>query len=162
MANVLVQLLMMSWLSVAHPFYVSMTDINHNTSTKELEVSVRIFTDDLEATLRKTFGGKIDVLHPQDKNKMNQMITTYIQSHLQLQVDGKPVQLSFVGYEQQEESIWTYMEVKNVASVKKLSLKNNLLHDYNTNQINMMHVKANGKEQSYKLDYPNTDVTFTW
>ena len=160
MANILFQWLITAYMGLVHPFFVSMTDINFNDNTKELEVSVRIFTDDLENTLRKYHTGKIDILHPTDKDAMNAYINEYIQQHLQLKVNDKTVVLSFVGYEEQSESIWTYFEIKNIDKVSKINITNNLLHDYNNNQINMMHVKVKDKEQSTKLDYPDTAALF--
>ena len=161
MANILYQWLIVGYMSVIHPFFVSMTDINYNAADKDMEISVRIFTDDLENAVRKYHTGiKVDILHPADQKQMDAFVNDYIQKKLQLQVNGKPVQMSFVGYEQQSESIWTYFEVSNVTAVQKIGITNSLLHDYNTNQINMMHVKANGKEQSDKLDYPDTDALF--
>ena len=53
MANTLYQWLIVAYTALIHPFFVSMTDINYNDNNKSLEISVRIFTDDLENTLRK-------------------------------------------------------------------------------------------------------------
>ena len=147
--------------SALHPFYISMTEINHNAKTKELEISVRIFTDDFEATLHNKYKEKIDLANPSNPAEMNKLVADYIQKHLQLQADGKAVSLSFVGFEQQSESTWVYFEVKDISSIQKLSVVNSFLHDYRKEQINMLHVKANGKEQSYKLDYPETKTSFS-
>jgi len=160
MANILYQWLFVASTALVHPFFVSMTDINYNEQSKSLEISVRIFTDDFENTLRKYHSEKIDILHPANQEKMNAYVRDYIQEHLQLKVNDKPVQLSFVGYEQQSESIWTYFEVDDVDKVNKVAIVNTLLHDYNTNQINMMHVKVKDKEQSDKLNYPEKEAVF--
>ena len=162
MAIVLFQWMIVTCTSLLHPFFVSMTDINYNSKEKELEISVRIFTDDLENTLRKYHNGTIDILHAKDQKEMNGFVNDYIQKHLQLQVDGKIVQMNFLGYEEQSESIWSYFEVRNIAAVKKIDITNSLLHDYNINQLNMLHVKANEKELSYKLDYPATNASFSF
>ena len=163
MVNMLHQWLMMAMLSLYHPFFVSMTEMDYNAKDKELEVSVRIFTDDFENAIRKYHPGvKVDILHPASQEQMNQFVNDYIQKHLQLKINGASVQISFAGYEQQSESIWSYFEVKNITGIKKLDVTNSLLHDYNTNQINMMHVKVNDNEQHYKLDYPDKDVSFSF
>jgi len=163
MVNMLHQWLMMAMLSLYHPFFVSMTEMDYNAKDKELEVSVRIFTDDFENAIRKYHPGvKVDILHPASQEQMNQFVNDYIQKHLQLKINGASVQISFAGYEQQSESIWSYFEVKNITGIKKLDVTNSLLHDYNTNQINMMHVKVNDNEQNYKLDYPDKDVSFSF
>jgi len=160
MANILHQWFLVAYTALIHPFFVSMTDINYNDNNKSLEISVRIFTDDFENTLRKYHKDKIEILHPANQEQMNGYVKEYILQHLQLKVNDKPVQLNFVGYEQQSESIWTYFEVDNVDKVSKVSIINSLLHDYNTNQINMMHIKVKDNEQSDKLNYSDTNAEF--
>lgn len=162
MANILFQWLTIAYTALIHPFFVSMTDINYNNKTKELEISIRIFTDDFENTLRKYHTTKIDILHPANQEEMNSFVNDYIQKHLQLKVNGQPVQLNFVGYEQQSESIWSYFEVKNINSVQKIEIVNSLLHDYTSNQVNMLKVRANNKEFNYKLDYPDANSSFSF
>ena len=149
------------FLSFFHPFFISMTDVNYNDKSHELEVSVRIFTDDFENTLRKQHSGvNIDIEHPANQLQMNGFVNDYIQKHLSFTVNGKPVALSFTGYEKENESIWTYFEVKDVSAVQKISISNSLLQDYNEGQINIIHIKANGTEKETKLDYPESKAEF--
>src|SRR3954452_23162263 len=123
---------LVTWLILVllHPFYISMTDINYNDKSKSLEVSVRIFTDDFEKTLRKNCNCKVDLLTKGDKKSMEALVNAYITKHLQVRLDGKPADLEFAGYNQEEESTWNYFQVKNVTQVKKIEIKNTLLHDY--------------------------------
>ena len=44
-----------------HPFHVSTTEINHNTSDKTLEISCKVFTDDFESALTKQYHTKADL-----------------------------------------------------------------------------------------------------
>ncbi len=160
MANILFQWLMIACIHLMHPFFVSMTDINYNGKDKELEVSVRIFADDFENTLRKYHSEKIDILHPADEKQMNDFVFDYIKKNLKLQINGEPVEMSYVGYEQQSESIWTYLEVKNIDKADKVNIVNTLLYDYSNNEINMIHVKVNGAEKTTKLNYPEEKAEF--
>ena len=93
---------------------------------------------------------------------MNSYVNDYIQKHLQFTVNDNMVAMKFVGYEQQAESIWTYFEVDNINTVKKIKVFNNLLHDYSDKEINMLHLKANNIEQNYKLDYPKNSISFNF
>lgn len=145
-----------------HPFYVSMTDINYNDKAHTLEVSVRIFSDDFEKTLRKNCNCKVDLLNPPDKHPMEKLVNNYILQHLQIKVDGKMQSLELNGYQQEDESTWNYFLAKNVLQVKKIEINNTLLYDFRQEQINMLHLKANGKEQSDKLDYPESAYTATF
>lgn len=150
---------MLLWM---HPFYVSMTDLNFNDKDKTLEVSVRIFTDDFENTLRKYHTEKIDILHPTNKALMNEYVSSYVQNHLQISVNNRKVSLEFLGYEQEEESIWSYFQVSNISSVQKIEIENSLLYELTSNQINLVHAKAGSKERSSRLDYPNTHLLFSF
>lgn len=147
------------WLTVfasviSHPFYLSMTEINYNNKSKAIEVSVRIFTDDFEKTLRKNCNCKVDLLNPSDSKSMEKIVGDYIKRRLQIKVNGNVHAIEFLGYQQEQESIWSYFVINNISQVKKIEVSNTLLHDYREEQINMLHIKANGKELTEKLDYP--------
>ncbi len=154
--------LMISAMLLFHPFFISMTDINYNNKAQSLEVSVRIFTDDFEKVLRKNCNCKVDLLKPQDKRVMTNLANSYILKHLQIKLNGLSYNLEPVGYEQEEESIWNYYQVKGIKEVKKIEINNSLLHDYKVEQINMLHIKINGKEDTDKLDYPKIFFSLTY
>ena len=129
-------------------------NIEHNAKEKTLEISCRIFTNDLETTLRKSNKGFIDLINPRDKSAMNKLVNDYIQKHLSIQVDGKTVALQFLGYEQQEDAINSFFQVNNIASVKKISVTDNILYEYKSEQISLLHVTVNGNRKSTKMVNP--------
>lgn len=161
MASILFQLIF-SAFSVLHPFFVSVTDINHNAKEKQLEISVRIFVDDFEKTLKQYGKTNIDLIHPADKVAAEKIINQYIQSHLKIAANDQVVNFKYVGYEIQSESAWVYFEVDNIAFVKKIAVTNTMLYDYEKQQINIVHAKANNKEESSKLDPQTPSCTFSF
>lgn len=156
----MLQLIFFSWFSLFHPFFVSVTEINHNAKTQSVEVSCRIFYDDLERTIEKQYKTPVDIVHPKDKAKMNQMINDYIKKHLVIKADNKALSLSYVGYEIQEDAAWAYFEVKGVSKPKKVDVHDDLLFDEHKEQINMLHVTVAGQRKSTKLDNPDSDAMF--
>ena len=159
MANILVRWLVASAV-IFHPFFVSVVQIEQIVKEKSLEVSVRIFAEDFEATLKKFGNTKLDLQHPTDKAAVDKLVNAYLQSKLQLKVDGKPVTMHYIGYEQRLESIWVYLEVENIAALKKLDVNCNLLYEFEQKQTNIIHIKVNNFEKSFKLDNPKTNTTF--
>jgi len=139
-----------------HPIYMSVTEIEHNAKEKTLEISCRIFTNDLETTLRQNNKGfvDLDLIKPKDKNATNKLVNDYIQKHLSIAVDGKTVALQFLGYEQQEDAINSFYQVNNISSVKKISITDNILYDYKAEQISLLHVTVNGNRKSTKMVNP--------
>ena len=148
--------------SFFHPFFVSVIDIKHNAKDKNVEMSIRVFTDDLEATIKKNIHTNIDLSTGTTKPEVNKLVANYIQSKLQLTINDKPQTIKYIGYEIQKESVWIYVEISDIATIKKMNINCNLLYDYQTKQSNIFNVKANSTEKNYKLDYPNSTVEFSW
>ncbi|NCD71447.1 hypothetical protein GSY63_18920 [Mucilaginibacter sp. R11] len=121
-----------------------------------------MFYDDLERELNKTNHTEIDIVKPKDKTEVNRMITEYVKKHLIVKVDGKPLNLSFVGYEIQEDGAWSYFEVKGVSKPKQVTVHDDLLYTAHPEQINMIHTTVNGQRKSTKLDNPDADATFSF
>lgn len=142
----------------SHAIYVSVTSIEHNAKEKTLEVSCKLFTDDFEKVLRNIYKSSVDLINPKDRSAMDKLINNYVQNHLQIDTDGKPVTLKYLGYEQEEEGITSYYEAVNINQVKNISIKNNLLYEYQTEQIGLMHITVTGIRKSTKLNYPNDKV----
>jgi hypothetical protein len=140
----------------SHPFHVSVVEINHNATDKTLEISCKIFTDDFEKVLAQNYKTKVDLTNPPDKKAMDSVVKKYIFSHLTVSVDGKPGALSYLGFEKDAEAVYSYVQVDNVVSVKKVELMNKLMHDMFTDQVNIIHVIVKGERKSTKLDYPAT------
>jgi len=139
-----------------HPLYISVTEINHNAKDKTLEISCKIFTNDFETALAKTTHSKVDLSDPKDKKTMDKLVSEYILKHLQLKVDGRPVTLVFAGSEKETDATWSYFQVNNIATVKRIELMNNLLYDSFEQEINIVHVTVGGDRKSTRLNYPVT------
>jgi len=146
----------------AHPIYVSVTEIDHNAKEKTLEVSCKIFTEDLEETLKKIYKTRVDLINVTDRAGMDKLISDYVQKHLRISVDGRQANLKYLGFELIEEGIYSYYEVSGVPSVKKIDIQNNLLYEFFSEQMGLMHVTVNGERKSTKLLNPDSRVTLAF
>lgn len=158
----MLQFFLIGLLPLLHPFYVSVTEVRHNEKNKTLEISCRVFFDDLEAALENTYEVKIDILKPTDRDQVNRLIDDYLRKHLQLSVDGKPLTLQYVGYEIDEDAAWCYFEAPEVPHVKRIDIRNDVLFAEHRTQTNMIHVLAGGTRKSTKLDNPQRSFSFTF
>ena len=151
---------LLNFSGLHHPIFLSVTEIEHNSKTKGLEISCKIYTDDFETALRKVYNTKVDLLDVKYKTSMNTLVNDYIQKHFAVKVDGKTVQLNFLGFEQQEEGIVSFYEAKNVAKVTNLEVTNNILYEFKEQQIGIIHVTVGGNRKSTRLDNPAAKATF--
>lgn len=148
--------------SAKHPIFVSVTQIEQVAAEQSLEISCKIFTDDLEQALKQQSKMHIDLLHPVDRAKMNAVVNKYIQQHLQINVDGKSCAMEFIGYEQQEEGIISYFQVNKIASVKNLAVTNTILYESKPQQMQIIHATVNGLRKSSRLNNPEVVANFVF
>jgi hypothetical protein len=158
----MLQLLLLSFIHIFHPFYVSVTEIKQNPKTKTVQVSARIFFDDLERALDKKYKVNVNILKPASKKQVDHLIAAYINEHLKLKINGQPLSLKYMGYEIEEEAAWCYFESEATGPVKTLAIQNDVLFEQHESQINMIHATVNGKRQSTKLDNPDSRASFSY
>lgn len=145
-----------------HPYYVSVTELEYRPAQKELQIACKIFTDDLEDALKAETKRKITISDSKEKTGNQQLIFNYLQAHLKIMVDGKPVVYEMLGYELEKEAAWSYLLIKNVAPFKAVTVYNDVLYALRDGQINIVHVKKNGETKSFRINAPETTHTFSW
>lgn len=143
-----------------HPFYLSVTEIHYNESTKKIEISAKLFIDDFEKTLAQTYKVPIDLIHPKDEIFLQNKIESYIQSRLSISCDKQILNLIYLGSEIEEDVIWCYFESKEINKPKLISVSNSLLYQFIESQINILHLTIGKSKKSYKLENPNSTVDF--
>ena len=145
-----------------HPYYMSVTEFEYKPVEKEVQVACKIFTDDLEGTLKKEYNRKVDILNASAKKENEQLLNSYLQQHLRLQLDGKPVALKMIGFEQEGEAVWIYLVTSNTAAFKSAIVFNDLLYSYREDQLNIIHFKNKGERKSHRFTFPNKEVALSW
>ncbi|WP_018612630.1 DUF6702 family protein [Segetibacter koreensis] len=145
-----------------HPFYVSVTEMLLNSKTKSLEISCKMFAEDIEDVLKQNYKVPVDLGNDKMQAQNNKLINDYVLKHLSINLDARTTALKFVGFEKDNESVYCYYEVMNVPAIRKITVNNTILQDYKQEQINIMHVIVNGNRKSTKLDYPSNEAVFTF
>lgn len=139
-----------------HPIFVSVAQIDYNSKEKTLEISCKLFTDDFEKALRSDYKTYVDLINPKDKTAMDKLVNDYVQKHFTIYLEGKPIAIKYLGYEQIEEGIYSYYEATNISQPKNVSIFNTLLYAYHEQQMGLMHVTVNGIRKSTKLNNPDS------
>jgi hypothetical protein len=155
--------LMLICLSVKmHPYYISVVDIKYTNSQNTLQISSKMFINDLEDALKKTSKKNIDILNPKNKTETDSVLFNYIKQRLSLNINSKPQLLNYVGYEKEEDAIWTYLEIKNCKAPKKINIETKLLYDFLPTETIIIHCEINGVKKSSKITNPDSNVEFSF
>ena len=149
------------WFStVFHPSYVGVVEAEYLPKEKLVGISCKLFSDDLEKTMRSFSGKEIDILKG-DKKINDEWLKRYFAAHLSLVIDGKPGQPVYLGYENDKETTLIYLELKNIEPPKQIGVTTDMLYDFKKAQLNIIHFIVEGKRQTYQLKYPNKKALFT-
>jgi hypothetical protein len=151
MHHLSIALIYVGWLVSAHPFFISLTEIRQNPSSKNLEVAQKIFWDDLEVSLSAYHKESFDILNPKDEKTLNSKIGSYLTSHFEIWVDGKRVSLNYLGFEVEEEAIWAYYESNPVSISSQIEVRNSILLQETDSQQNIVHMYFPGNSTPRSL-----------
>jgi len=153
-------LLLLTSFSSPHPFYVSLTEIRLDTRTGSLQVSCRMFTDDLESAIKQLYLEKTDLQRSVGSITVNGLLSRYVSSHLEIRIAGEKQTLEFIGYETEEESTWCHLERTGARMDGPVQVTNTILFDFIDGQINMIHCYKDEERQSTKLNKPEKEAEF--
>lgn len=128
----------LGWLVFTHPFHISLTEIKWNSETEHLEISQKIFWDDLEVAMSGYHDESIDFLNPANKEKLTEQIKAYVFTQNKLWVEDKEVELNFVGYEVEDDAAWFYLESAKVNEPVSIKIKDSLLLEDFPDQKNVI------------------------
>ena len=141
-----------------HPFHVSVMEINHNAAEKTLEISCKIFTDDFEKVLAKNYKTKVDLINPPNKAAMDSLVKKYLFSHLNIRANGRPLALQYLGFENDHEAAYAYIEVPNIPTVNRFDVSTTIMYDMFDDQMNIFHFIVNGNRKSTRVSYPDKEA----
>ncbi len=138
----------------AHEYFVSTTQVEYISEKNSIQITIRIFTDDIEEVIAK---GSNLVLDPDsDSIQINKKINQYIIEKFKILVNDKPVVQDFIGKEYKNDLVQAYFEIKLVEKIKKISFENNILLEHLPGQQNIIYFKKNEFKKSFLLDMNNT------
>ncbi|MDX8339856.1 DUF6702 family protein [Draconibacterium sp. IB214405] len=148
--------------SQAHPFYVSLCQVDYNEQNHSLEIAVKIFADDLLVVLADEGHDKLYLGEEKENAHTDEYIFAYLQEKLRFKVNSQAVQTNFVGKEMEKDVVWIYLEVEDVAELNTMDVSCNLLTDAFSDQSNIVQVTKNGEIKNLLLSKRTTQGTLNF
>ncbi len=125
-----------------------------------MQVSVRLFTNDLETSLKKAEGKAIDVYHPADSVLLNKQLSAYLQACLKIRINGKDMRPDFLGFEREGESSWLYLSIPACPKPTEVSVSTTILYNSFPQQAHIIQAEVAGTKKSVRLSFPESIATF--
>ena len=148
---VLVLLFFVCQITLAHKFYMSITDINYNSTSKALEISIKFFTDDLEKALEEKNNSRIFLGTSKEIELTDSLLQSYLIEKFVVKQGGQIKNIEYVGQETEQEYTWAYLELKGYDSESKIWIENSVLIDLFQEQANRINFINNSYTKSVTL-----------
>ena len=133
---------------IKHAFHTSITQIEYNTKAKSYEVSIRIFTDDLETAIDAANHKKGTKIVNGDKNDI--LLANYLNHHFSLLTpQNKKIALNYIGKENEELATWIYLEIADEPFVAGTKIQQNVLMELFEDQVNIVNFKKGELRKSF-------------
>ena len=144
--------LIYSLLIFLHPIHLSVTEVTYSEKDKAIQITSRIFIDDLELSIQKQLNQpNLDILEPKNGMTLDQMAQLYLNEHLKVKLDGKPREIKILGHEIEDVAVVFYIEIENVKKIKSLEVRNDVIMETHEDQSNIIHVTYKSPVKSVRL-----------
>ena len=97
-------------ISNLHPFHLSICEVYHNPKTQSLEISMKIFLDDLELAIQNQGNAEFELVNSTEDNSIKTTLKGYITDRFKIITNSKTVDLHLVGFEFDNDAILCYFE----------------------------------------------------
>ncbi len=146
-------LLCLPLLSFSHPVHISVCDIHYNSDSNTFQVSIRLFSDDLELGIRKSLKDEVlDIGFKTESSITDSLIEQYLLANFQVFIEDSLYIPTFIGKESEGMSVWCYLEMKVPSQLNQFHIKNALLDKRFEDQKNMVHFHHLGNVDSKVFD----------
>ncbi len=135
----------------AHVFYVSVTRVKWHVEEARLDVSVRIFTDDLEEAVMAEGGPRLRLWTAQAREDRDRHVSAYLLSRLDFRVNGQERELTWAGMEDALDATSCLVQITNVDRVASIEVENRILIDMFDTQANVMRFEVGGERKFVNL-----------
>lgn len=148
---------------MVHPFHVSVSDIKYKEDQKAIQISTRIFLDDLEVALRNYSGNeKLNITNKEEWIFINEQLGMYVLENLKLSDKKGDMKMDYIGAEIEDDVMWVYVEIEKVKKLESITVWNSLLTESFDDQENLIHFRAFDNVKSERLYRGEEERVFEW
>lgn len=140
-----------------HKFYMSIYQIDYAADKKRLEITSRIFVDDLNKALQLKYSKTTHIGESTESTEDIGLMNKYLLAHFTIKVNGIAKPILYVRKELDHNVVVGYYKINDITKITSLSIHNSVLTDVFSDQQNIIQATFNGKKESLLLTAENID-----
>ncbi|RUT69360.1 hypothetical protein D0817_16090 [Flavobacterium cupreum] len=132
-----------------HKFYMGVFQVNYVTEKKMVQITSRIFIDDLNNGMEKKYHKKTFVGTDRETQADIDLLKKYLTDNFSVKINGQTKPITFLSKEVESNDVLVcYSRIKDIDPFKTIEISNSVLVDWNAEQQNITHVSAFGIKKS--------------
>ncbi len=134
-----------------HKFYMAIYQIDYVPQKKRIQITSRIFVDDLNAAIEKKFHVKTNLGTAQESAQDELNMKKYLAEKFSLKVNGIVKPMTFLSKEVEANVLICYFRIPDISKITNLEIENSALTEWNPEQQNIIQANITGEKQSLML-----------
>jgi hypothetical protein len=134
-----------------HKFYVAIYQINYAPQKKMIQITARLFIDDLNDALENKFHKKTFLGTDKETLEEEALMKKYIAEKFILKINGQQKQMVFLSKEFENNVIICYFNIKDIPKINSLEVQNSIITELYSEQQNIVQSTVNGVKENLLL-----------
>jgi hypothetical protein len=122
--------------------------VNYAPEKKMLQITSRIFVDDLNKALEKKYNKKLNLGSEKESPEEILLLKKYFLEKFSVKVNGQSKTINFLSKELEGDVLVCYCNIKEITKINSIEIANTILIDWNSEQQNITHVTVLGEKNS--------------
>ena len=139
-----------------HKFYMAIYQINYAPEKKMLQITTRIFADDLNKALEKKYKKKTFLGSGKESVESEQLLKKYLAENFTLKVNGQSKPINLLSEEMDGDVLVCYLSIRDIPKIKSLEIYNSVLIECFPEQQNIVNVTAFNDKKSFLFTETST------
>ena len=132
-----------------HKFYMAVYQVNYAPEKKMLQITSRIFIDDLNKALENKYNKKLYLGTEKETTTELILVKEYLANHFSIKVNKQSKPMNFLSKEVDGDVLICYWNIKGVSKINSLEIYNTVLTDWFPEQKNVVNVAVLGVKNSF-------------
>ena len=139
-----------------HKYYLSLTELNYMPKEKSLQIIMNVFIDDIELALNEKYTIDLQLTTNKELQNSDDYFKKYLTEYFTVAVNNENANYNYIGKEYEGNIVFFYLEILNVAPIRTITVKNEVLVKNFNNQQNLVKVNVGTNKQSKLLTKENS------
>ncbi len=136
-----------------HDFHVSKAQVDIQTASREVQITLHIFLDDLEDALAQRGQTHLFLGTDKEKAEAEEQLLDYLKDRFELRSGDLDLEFELIGKELSDgqAAIWCFLMVSNIPAIHRVFVRNEILMDLYDDQKNLIHLRLDGESKDFYM-----------